>query len=928
MHRICHRTVVSALVCSATLFSTAAEPLSLKLTVKETTGSGGTCFVTTGVPLLPGQAGDGKRLRVLDDKGRDVLAQFRPLARWWRGDGSLRWVLVDFPAKLRAYQTKTFLLEADRTDPYESPLAVKEDDDRITIVTGPAEFVINRKAFNLFDRVRIDRNGDGKFAADEECVSPGHCAGSVVEDTYGRLYTAAAGTRDVRVEESGAVRVCVVAKGAHRAPDGKGYSRGMYRYDTRLHFYANSSAVRVDHVLNNCFPEPIGTPTFEDHSLLLKLNFKGEVSHNPEMKDKGAFVMYAAYGVGPRQDGLEEGQSLCMVQDSNGAETWREAPGYTGVKSADLVSFRGYRIYQKEKGKETVVDAGDNARGVMEFHGERFGLVIVPRHFWQQFPKALEVGYDGTARIGIFPREYKAPHWLQDAAGGGLECWLYFYGRQLKGGARPQFPRDGQTRSQWWQLLRDRPWPHVVADTLLPVRVALCPPEQYAACGALSDSGPYAPIAGGTPYPLEITERRFFTSEYLKGNGYGWQVFGTRWEECAGHSPWNYEPIGSSDYLFRYIHTRHPSWLEAGRRRNMQFRNIRAYKVDDDNRFRFSSWEEARANMECEGWCSRAKSLPQDPEAKKYQQGLWKRSSWELPNPAHNNLDELYDLYCLFGDTRALEGMRSVAGVGGAYAAFRGMHIHRATGWCLRSLLRYYELTGDEQALPVVSRAVDNCWKMVAEKGYRHVPRIEYKNTWFYNVFGRAVILAYQTTGDERMRDLAIGMTQGRASKSSHPALNSFAYDQTGQTKYLSEVPEKYIKVGGYFPACDAYRWMKPRPDKEPPASVKDLKAVAQNGNISLTWTAPGDDGRKGRAAVYQVKWSDLPVVEIAKDKEHCSFWAAENVPGEPQPAAAGRKEHFEVDGLRPGVYFVVLKTRDELNNESPLGNVVRVELQ
>jgi len=920
-----------ALVLVAAGGGAVSAQLAVELTVEDYAGSGGRECVTSGVPLLPGQVKDARTLRLLDEKGREVVAQFRPLARWWRRDDSLRWVLVDFIAGVGRFQKRTFTLTDGRTKEYDTPLKVVQTDDAITVTTGPAEFVINRKKFNLFDRVRIDLNGDGKYAADEECVSPGRSPGSVVEDTYGQLYSAAEGVRKVVVEEAGPVRVCIVAKGVHRAPDGKGYSRGMYQYDTRLHFYAGKSLVKVDHVINNCFAAPVGTPTFEDHSLVVKLNMKGEVSNNPAMKDKGAFVMYRIYGVAPLDDGLKPGQSVCLYQDSNGSETWRVNPGVFGPGHTKLSTFRGYRILRREKGKETVVTQGDQARGVVEFHGVRFGLVIVPRYFWQKFPKAIEVGYDGTARIAVLPREYSAVHWIQDAAGAGQELWLYFYGRKLEAPAKPQYPRDAQTRSQWWQLLRDRPWPHVIADALIPGWFALCTREHYAACGALADLGPYLPVRGGAAFPVAITERRYFMTDYQKGNAYGWQVFGSRWEEAKGHSPANYEPIGSSDYLFRYINTRHPSWFDFGRRRDMQFRDCRAFKIDDgDRRFSYKTWRAFRANAECEDYCSRGRSFPKDAEAKKYSKGYWRRTGWYLPNPAHNCLDELYDLYCLFGDMRALEGMRSVAAVGGAYVGMpdRKVGIHRATGWCFRSLLRYYELTGDRKALPLVGRAMDNAWAMVRRENYRHMPRINYDNTWFYNVFGRAIILAYLTTGDERMRDLAIGMTQMRTTKGKHPALNSFCWEQTGQQKYRSDVPQKYARLGGYFLSCDGYRWAKPRPDKVAPAAVKDIAAVGGAGQATLTWTAPGDDGKDGTAAVYQVKWSDLPIVESADHASKCNFWAAENLPDEPTPRKAGSRETYVVKGLKPGTYYFALKTRDELNNESAMSNVVKVDVK
>jgi hypothetical protein len=223
---------------------------------------------------------------------------------------------------------------------------------------------------------------------------------------------------------------------------------------------------------------------------------------------------------------------------------------------------------------------------------------------------------------------------------------------------------------------------------------------------------------------------------------------------------------------------------------------------------------------------------------------------------------------------------------------------------------------------------MDNCWNMIRRQAYRHTPRIDYKSTWFYNVYGRAVILAYKATGDERMRDVAIGMTQNRTTKSAHPSLNAFCYDQTGDEKYFSSVAPKYARLGGYFPASDAFLWATERPDRRAPAAVKDMKGSGGAGEATLTWTAPGDDGKKGRASVYQVKWSDLPIVELSQTAEQGSFWAAENASGEPHPANGGKKESFVVKGLEPGSYHFALKTRDEVNNESPISNVVKVDVR
>lgn len=97
---------------------------------------------------------------------------------------------------------------------------------------------------------------------------------------------------------------------------------------------------------------------------------------------------------------------------------------------------------------------------------------------------------------------------------------------------------------------------------------------------------------------------------------------------------------------------------------------------------------------------------------------------------------------------------------------------------------------------------------------------------------------------------------------------------------------------------------------------------------MRLTWTAPGDDGGRGTATVYQIKWADLPMVEIASDPKHVNFWAAERVTGEPAPRPAGSRETFAVKGLRAGTYYFALKSRDEINNESAISNVVGVEVK
>lgn len=97
-------------------------------------------------------------------------------------------------------------------------------------------------------------------------------------------------------------------------------------------------------------------------------------------------------------------------------------------------------------------------------------------------------------------------------------------------------------------------------------------------------------------------------------------------------------------------------------------------------------------------------------------------------------------------------------------------------------------------------------------------------------------------------------------------------------------------------------------------------------------WTAPGDNGKEGKAAVYQLKQAAQPIVEFVnwpdQSKTHINFWGAENCAGVPTPQAAGAAESFTVEGLPAGKRCFALKTRDATSNQSPISNVVEVEVK
>lgn len=87
------------------------------------------------------------------------------------------------------------------------------------------------------------------------------------------------------------------------------------------------------------------------------------------------------------------------------------------------------------------------------------------------------------------------------------------------------------------------------------------------------------------------------------------------------------------------------------------------------------------------------------------------------------------------------------------------------------------------------------------------------------------------------------------------------------------------------------------------------------NGVITLTWTAPGDDGMTGKATVYDLRHSPGPILPSV-------FPTLTRVLNLPPPATPGTKETYTVTGLTPGaVYFFAIRAGDEAGNWSAISN-------
>ncbi len=106
-------------------------------------------------------------------------------------------------------------------------------------------------------------------------------------------------------------------------------------------------------------------------------------------------------------------------------------------------------------------------------------------------------------------------------------------------------------------------------------------------------------------------------------------------------------------------------------------------------------------------------------------------------------------------------------------------------------------------------------------------------------------------------------------------------------------------------------------PDTTAPAAVTNLATSSPTASsITLTWTAPGDDGNTGTATTYDIRFSTGPIT--------AGNWAsATQVSGEPAPAVAGTNQNMVISGLAADTtYYFAIETADEVPNWSGLSNV------
>ena len=106
--------------------------------------------------------------------------------------------------------------------------------------------------------------------------------------------------------------------------------------------------------------------------------------------------------------------------------------------------------------------------------------------------------------------------------------------------------------------------------------------------------------------------------------------------------------------------------------------------------------------------------------------------------------------------------------------------------------------------------------------------------------------------------------------------------------------------------------------DPDPPADIADLQATTSHYNraISLTWTAPGDNGMSGKANSYDIRYSKTQITAS-------NFDSALIPVSIPVPYTGGSPQTLTLSNLDiEETYYFAIKTKDEVPNWSGISNV------
>ncbi|GAB1288211.1 Chloride channel accessory 4B [Apodemus speciosus] len=145
--------------------------------------------------------------------------------------------------------------------------------------------------------------------------------------------------------------------------------------------------------------------------------------------------------------------------------------------------------------------------------------------------------------------------------------------------------------------------------------------------------------------------------------------------------------------------------------------------------------------------------------------------------------------------------------------------------------------------------------------------------------------------------------------EATQPVLENFSRTASGGAFVMSNVPND------------------PLPDQYPPSQITDLQATLEGEEISLTWTAPGDDYDVGTVQQYIIRTSEN-IIDLRDNFNNALLVDTTNL----KPKEANSKETFtfkpeNISEENATYIFIAIESVDKSNQHSRLSNIAQVAL-
>ncbi|MEW6378716.1 MAG: M64 family metallopeptidase [bacterium] len=344
------------------------------------------------------------------------IQQFRPLAYW--PNGNLKWVLVDTQISVPKDYLAVINLVEGTGNSGGSALAA-DNGDYIIIDTGPAQFRLKKRNFNLFDEVVV--NG-------KRLVLPNNSGGLSMVGYENRTYTLLDGTTHTLkmnetydskndadsgavIEENGPVRAVVKAMGSFKDTLGN----RLMDYTIRFHFYKNKSYVKTYVIMRHGKEEKHINESgkysqmpriFSQMQLSIPLNLGDRPKF--EFATRDSIVSGTIDNTASLFQAFSEAHRRSTVENDklDATTSWPHPPMERAA--GDVGTNYIQRGLELKNGSATLNPLGDSShwtRGFAEIKDQsNIGLSIAMKYMSSYWPSSITFTSQGNVEVGVFSR--------------------------------------------------------------------------------------------------------------------------------------------------------------------------------------------------------------------------------------------------------------------------------------------------------------------------------------------------------------------------------------------------------------------------------------------------------------------------------------------------------------------------------------------